>query len=95
MILRNAASQLPFANHGHVLLVKPTPTLIYPIANCGDVRILVDVPEPVPKQDELRDYFRRVTAPQLPETLRTLFLTALETEQVRWRRGCGFFCFAD
>ncbi len=82
MILRNAGAQLPFANHGHVLLVKPTPTLIYPIANCGDVRILVDVPEPVPKQDELREYFRRVTAPQLPETLRNLFLTALETEQV-------------
>ena len=82
MILRNAGAQLPFANHGHVLLVKPTPTLIYPIANCGDVRSLVDVPEPVPKQDELREYFRRVTAPQLPETLRGLFLTALETEQV-------------
>ncbi len=89
MVLKNAGRDLPFANHGHVLLIKPTPTLIYPISDSGDVRILVDVPEPVPKQEDLKDYFRRVTAPQLPGALKDLFLTALDSETVFRAMPCG------
>jgi squalene monooxygenase len=45
LVMPQAAADLPFPNHGHVLLLKPTPTLIYPISHSGDVRILIDVPE--------------------------------------------------
>lgn len=40
LLLRNgAASELPFANHGHVFLIDPSPTLIYPVSST-DVRVL-------------------------------------------------------
>ena len=80
---------MPFPNHGHVLLIKPTPTLIYPISYSGDVRILVDVPEPVPKQNELKEYFRRVTLPQLPESLKKIFEAAVEDETSFRSMPCG------
>ena len=89
LVMKEAAADLPFPNHGHVLLVKPTPTLIYPISHSGDVRILIDVPEPVPKQSELKDYFLKVTAPQLPESLLPIFLRALESEAVFRSMPCG------
>lgn len=47
LILENAASRLPFPHHGHVFCIDPSPTLIYPISS-REVRVLVDVPEPVP-----------------------------------------------
>jgi squalene monooxygenase len=89
LVMPNAAADLPFPNHGHVLLLKPTPTLIYPISHSGDVRILIDVPEPVPAQSELKEYFLRVTAPQLPASLLPLFLRALEKETVFRSMPCG------
>lgn len=36
-------AQLPFPNHGHVVLGEPSPTLFYPISS-NQVRCLADVP---------------------------------------------------
>ncbi|KAL0325282.1 UNVERIFIED_CONTAM: Squalene monooxygenase SE1 [Sesamum radiatum] len=41
LVLENC--QLPFANHGHVILADPSPILFYPISRT-EVRCLVDVP---------------------------------------------------
>lgn len=43
----------------------------------------------MPKQSELKDYFLRVTAPQLPASLLPLFLRALEQENVFRSMPCG------
>lgn len=67
---------LKYPNHGHVLLIKPSAVLVYPISS--DVsRVLVDVPvDKLPSRQEggLQEYFRGVIAPQLPEWLRKPFL---------------------
>lgn len=68
--------QLPFPNHGHVVLGKPSPILFYPIST-GCVRCLVDVPgEKLPA--DLPSYLRSVVSPEVPEQLRPAFLAALE-----------------
>ncbi|KXZ44567.1 hypothetical protein GPECTOR_65g185 [Gonium pectorale] len=68
--------QLPVANHGHVVLAKPSPILFYPISS-KEVRCLVDVPgERLPS--DLPSYLRATVAPQLPDVLRPAFLKALE-----------------
>lgn len=90
MVMKNASAKLPYANHGHVFLIDPTPTLIYPISDSGDVRVLVDIPEPTPKgREEMQEYLRTVTAPQLPESVRELFLTAVDTESAFRSMPCG------
>ena len=90
MVMKNASSRLPFANHGHVFLIDPTPTLIYPISDSGDVRVLVDIPEPTPKgREEMQTYLRTVTAPQLPEIVREMFLEAVDTESAFRSMPCG------
>ncbi|EGG19984.1 squalene monooxygenase [Cavenderia fasciculata] len=73
---------LPYHHHGHVFLVDPTPILMYRIGS-NEIRVLVDVPGVCPSNDILRQRFREQTAPQLPETLRTAFLQALETQQLK------------
>ncbi|PNH02071.1 Squalene monooxygenase, partial [Tetrabaena socialis] len=74
LLLRNC--QLPVANHGHVVLARPSPILFYPISST-EVRCLVDVPgERLP--GDLPAYLRSTVAPQLPEQLRPAFLDALE-----------------
>lgn len=68
--------KLKYPNHGHVLLIKPSTVLVYPISS--DVsRVLVDVPvDKLPSKQEggLQEYFRRIIAPQLPEWLKEPFL---------------------
>jgi 2-polyprenyl-6-methoxyphenol hydroxylase-like FAD-dependent oxidoreductase len=84
LILRDV--QLPYPNHGHVVLGSPSPILVYPIAS-REVRVLVDVPpsEKMPSSatGELREYLRARVLPQLPETLRPAFETALESAKLR------------
>ncbi|CAA7027851.1 unnamed protein product [Microthlaspi erraticum] len=41
LVLENC--ELPFANHGHVVLGDPSPILLYPISS-SEVRCLVDIP---------------------------------------------------
>ncbi|XP_058069670.1 squalene epoxidase 3-like isoform X2 [Magnolia sinica] len=53
VVLENC--QLPYPNHGHVILADPSPILFYPISST-EIRCLVDVPgQKIPEQ--LRDAF--------------------------------------
>jgi squalene monooxygenase len=91
MVMENSAQKLPYANHGHVFLIDPTPTLIYPISNSGDVRVLVDIPNDVyPKsKEDMRKYLQEVTAPQLTEPLKSMFLETVEKEVAFRSMPCG------
>jgi squalene monooxygenase len=72
---------LPYPNRGHVLMIDPNPVLFYQIAST-DTRVLVDVP--AAEYDKgVKNYFLNVVAPQLPEALRTPFLEALETQEIK------------
>ncbi|KAG0302573.1 Squalene epoxidase [Dissophora globulifera] len=76
--------QLPFPNHGHVILASPSPILMYQIST-RDTRILVDVPGKLPSASSgaLRSYLENIIYPQLPATIQKQFLVALETERLR------------
>ncbi|PKI32647.1 hypothetical protein CRG98_046957, partial [Punica granatum] len=57
---------LPFPNHGHVILADPSPILFYPISS-NEVRCLVDVPGqklPSVASGEMAHYLKSVVAPQ-------------------------------
>lgn len=65
LVLENC--NLPFANHGHVILADPSPILCYPISS-NEVRCLVDVPgQKVPSisNGEMANYLKTVVAPQV------------------------------
>ncbi|KAF9963635.1 Squalene epoxidase [Modicella reniformis] len=76
--------QLPFPNHGHVILAEPSPILMYQIS-AKDTRILVDVPGRLPSASSgaLRSYLETAICPQLPEMVQKNFMLALETERLR------------
>ncbi|KAF2283798.1 hypothetical protein GH714_015963 [Hevea brasiliensis] len=62
LVLENC--QLPFANHGHVILADPSPILFYPISST-EVRCLVDIPgQKVPPiaNGEMAKYLKDVSA---------------------------------
>ncbi|KAJ0044371.1 hypothetical protein Pint_04733 [Pistacia integerrima] len=64
LILENC--ELPYKNHGHVILADPSPILFYPISST-EVRCLVDVPGqkvPSTSNGEMMNYLKTVVAPQ-------------------------------
>lgn len=68
LVLENC--QLPYPNHGHVILADPSPLLFYPISST-EVRCLVDVPgQRVPSiaNGEMERYLKTVVAPQVSIT---------------------------
>ncbi len=73
---------LPCAQHGHVVLVTPSPVLFYQIS-ARETRCLVDLPpEAAASQHALQTYLERAVAPQLPQgLLRAGFLAALHALQ--------------
>jgi len=65
LVLENC--QLPFSNHGHVILADPSPILFYPISST-EVRCLVDVQGqklPSIANGEMAKYLKTVVAPQV------------------------------
>ncbi|XP_051124318.1 squalene epoxidase 1-like [Andrographis paniculata] len=83
IVLENC--QLPFENHGHVILADPSPILFYPISST-EVRCLVDVPgQKVPSisNGEMAKYLKNVVAPQVPHQLREAFVSAIEKGNIR------------
>ncbi|KAK6160573.1 hypothetical protein DH2020_003954 [Rehmannia glutinosa] len=83
LVLENC--QLPFENHGHVILADPSPILFYPISST-EVRCLVDVPgQKVPSisNGEMANYLKTVIAPQIPSELHDAFLAAIEKGNIR------------
>ncbi|KAL0076934.1 squalene epoxidase-domain-containing protein [Phycomyces blakesleeanus] len=81
---------LPLPEHGCVVMVKPSPVLIYQIGK-RDTRVLIDVPGQLPSvgNGDLKKYLQDVVAPQLPKVIQIKFLEGLETERLR-SMPCGF-----
>lgn len=83
LVLENC--DLPFANHGHVVLADPSPILFYPISST-EVRCLVDVPgQKVPSvgNGEMAQYLKTVVAPQVPMELYNAFIAAVDKGNIR------------
>ncbi|KAK1414582.1 hypothetical protein QVD17_30329 [Tagetes erecta] len=83
LVLENV--DLPYANHGHVILADPSPILFYPISNT-EVRCLVDVPgQKVPSiaSGEMASYLKTVVAPQIPHELYDAFVGAVDKGNIR------------
>ncbi|XP_059624039.1 squalene epoxidase 3-like [Cornus florida] len=83
LVLENC--QLPFANHGHVILADPSPILFYPISST-EVRCLVDVPgQKVPSiaNGEMANYLKTMVAPQIPSVLHDAFIAAIDNGNIR------------
>lgn len=77
--LKNATHGLPRQNHGHVFLLEEGPMLMYPIS-ATTVRCLIDFPDKMPSlsNGDLQRHLREKTAPQLPESIRGIFLETIE-----------------
>lgn len=62
---------LPLPNHGHVVLAKPSPILMYQIST-HDTRVLVDVPGKLPSASngDLKTYLIETVSPEIPENIR-------------------------
>ncbi|KAL3843821.1 hypothetical protein ACJIZ3_001224 [Penstemon smallii] len=83
LILENC--ELPYANHGHVVLGDPSPILFYPISTT-EIRCLVDVPgQKVPSvaNGEMAHYLKTTVAPQIPPQLYHSFIDAIEKGNIR------------
>jgi len=59
-------TELPTPNHGHVFVMKPSPSLAYSIGT-GEARALIDIPdeEGVHGNEEAREWMRKNTIPQV------------------------------
>ncbi|KAF9282692.1 Squalene epoxidase [Mortierella alpina] len=75
---------LPYPNHGHVILMTPSPVLMYQISKT-ETRILVDISGKLPSVSTgaLRSYLEKSIYPQLPACAQKPFLRALETDRLR------------
>ncbi|KAG5437257.1 hypothetical protein PCANB_001050 [Pneumocystis canis] len=80
---------LPMPLHGHVILSKHSPILIYQISS-QYTRILVDIPGKLPsnKTGELKKYLQEVVAPILPKSIQFSFMKALENQRIRSMPNC-------
>ncbi|XP_065872443.1 squalene monooxygenase SE1-like isoform X1 [Euphorbia lathyris] len=83
LVLENC--DLPFANHGHVILADLSPILFYPISST-EVRCLVDIPgKKVPSisNGQLAQYLKSEVAQQIPSELRDAFIASIEKGNIR------------
>ncbi|CAN6971552.1 unnamed protein product [Brassica rapa subsp. trilocularis] len=83
LVLENC--NLPYANHGHVVLADPSPILMYPISST-EVRCLVDVPgQKVPSiaNGEMENYLKNVVAPQMPHEVYDSFIAAVNKGNIK------------
>ncbi|XP_061371421.1 squalene epoxidase 3-like isoform X1 [Gastrolobium bilobum] len=89
LVLENC--QLPFENHGHVIMADPSPILFYAISS-SEVRCLVDIPgQKVPPigNGEMANYLKTVVAPQIPPELHDAFVYAINRGNIRiMPNGC-------
>ncbi|KAI8550129.1 hypothetical protein RHMOL_Rhmol06G0080500 [Rhododendron molle] len=83
LILENC--ELPYVNHGHVILADPSPILFYKISST-EIRCLVDVPgQKVPSisNGEMAKYLKTMVAPQIPPQLQDSFIAAIDKGNIR------------
>lgn len=77
LVLKNC--QLPYPNHGHVIVAEPSPVLVYPISST-ETRILIDFPggEAPRKGPALNEHLRNTIGTQLPASIQPSFYEAVE-----------------
>nr|KAF6426881.1 squalene epoxidase [Molossus molossus] len=68
------------ANHAELVLINPSPVLIYQISP-NETRVLVDVQGELPRN--LREYMAEKIYPQLPDHLKEPFLEATQNSRLR------------
>lgn len=73
-------TDIPYPNHGHVVLADPTPVLFYPISG-HEIRCLVDISSEY--QGNVSDYMLNIVAPQIPHQFREPFKVAVESGKIR------------
>ncbi|XP_057991471.1 squalene epoxidase 1-like [Hevea brasiliensis] len=81
LILENC--ELPYSNHGHVILGDPSPILFYPVST-NEIHCFVDVPgQKIPSiaNGEMSQYLKTVVAPQ--SELRAAFICAVDKGSIR------------
>ncbi|XP_024982907.1 squalene epoxidase 3-like [Cynara cardunculus var. scolymus] len=83
LVLENC--ELPYPNHGHVILADPSPILFYPISGT-EVRCLVDIPGqklPALANGDMAKYMKTNVAPQVPAELHDAFVAAIDKGNIR------------
>ncbi|XP_043816702.1 squalene monooxygenase SE1-like [Manihot esculenta] len=84
LILENC--ELPYQNHGHVILADPSPILFYRISS-SEIRCLVDIPVsqklPSISNGEMANYLKSIVAPQIPHELFDAFISAINKGNIR------------
>nr|AXU93514.1 squalene epoxidase 3 [Taraxacum kok-saghyz] len=83
LILENC--DLPYPDHGHVILANPSPILFYQISKT-EVRCLVDIPGqnlPSVANGDMAKYLNSVVAPQVPVQVRNAFVAAIDKGNIR------------
>ncbi|KAI0216778.1 Squalene epoxidase [Massospora cicadina] len=80
---------LPYPNHGHVVLAKEGPILLYQIG-ADATRILVDVPGKLPSaaNGDLEEYLLERVAASLPDQIRPSFVSAVKRHRPRVMPNC-------
>lgn len=71
---------IPFPNHGHVVLADPSPVLFYPISS-SEVRCLVDMPSTY--KGNAVTFMKETVAPQIPLQFQEPFLRAVNEGKSR------------
>lgn len=70
--------QLPYPNHGHVLMTGTSPVLLYPITSSA-TRALIDFPgDQAPRMgEELKQHLLNVIGPHIPEVSKPSYINAV------------------
>ncbi|KAI3794150.1 hypothetical protein L1987_36778 [Smallanthus sonchifolius] len=83
LVLENC--ELPYPNHGHVILADPSPILFYPISS-SEIRCLVDIPgQKLPSlgNGDMAKYLKTIVAPQVPRELHDAFIAAIDSRNLK------------
>ncbi|KAK9061916.1 hypothetical protein SSX86_019100 [Deinandra increscens subsp. villosa] len=83
LVLENC--ELPYPNHGHVILADPSPILFYQISST-EIRCLVDIPgQKLPSlgNGDMAKYLKTTMAPQVPPEVRDAFIAAIDSGNIR------------
>lgn len=88
MILKDV--NLPYVNHGHVILTDRSPILVYPVGR-GESRVLIDFDKDMPsmKGNDLKNHLLNKLNPQMPPGLQEAFKRATLEGNYKTRAACN------
>ncbi|KAK9760883.1 Squalene epoxidase [Basidiobolus ranarum] len=81
-IMKNTT--LPYPNHGHVILARDTPVLMYQIGS-NEVRVLVDFQGKLPNipNGDMKRYMLEQILPEIPKEVQPGFRAGVENDRIR------------